>query len=111
MTKKSDNLLNQCLEIEGLLALISMREDNTPAMVFEMLRAKTEELQRAAAELCDSVGGDSAIQEPDEDESGEMDAIGRSAMFEEEEDADVMPFSSFSAEEAEAPSEVPVIES
>lgn len=110
MTKKSDNLLGQCLEIEGLLALISKREDNTPAMVFEMLRAKTEELQRAAAELCDSAGGEAVIQEPDEDESEELDAIGRSAVIEEEEDADVMPDGCFSDEEDGIPAEMPVIE-
>lgn len=58
MAKKSDELLNQCLEIEGLLALISKREDNTPAMVYEMLRSKTAELNASVADLCAHVGGD-----------------------------------------------------
>ncbi len=92
MAKTSDELLNQCLEIEGLLALVSKREDNTPPMVYEMLVSKTAELNAAVGDLCAKVGVE--VVPPQEsvaiaDDRADEAAIGLTAEEEEMADADV----------------------
>lgn len=90
MAKKSDELLNQCLEIEGLLALISKREDNTPLMVYEMLRDKTAELSASVAGLCVDSGVVAESQpETCVSERADEAAIGDAAEAEEMADADI----------------------
>ena len=90
MAKKTDELLNQCLEIEGLLALISNREDNTPQMVYDMLRSKTAELSASVTDLCGPVGAP-ADSEPTVSLNEQLDeaAIADAAELEETADADV----------------------
>lgn len=78
MNENTEQLLDLCFEIEGLLSLIQKRGEDTPNRIKDMLREKTSQLAAAinasTPQACEYVAEDKAIAE--------------SAELEEEEDAD-----------------------
>lgn len=51
MNQNIENLLNTCLEIEGLLCLVARRGDGYPANVIALLKQKTETISNAIDSL------------------------------------------------------------
>lgn len=97
MANKAEELLKQCLEIEGLLSLISTREDTTPDVVYAMLKEKVSALDASVSTLEKSEGLYGGTSEcPDQTEYDE--AIASSAELEESEDAFEEPESSDSSD-------------
>lgn len=93
MANKAEELLKQCLEIEGLLSLISTREDTTPDVVYAMLKEKVSALEASVSNLEKSEGLYGGASEcPDQTDYDE--AIASSAELEESEDAFEEPESS-----------------
>lgn len=98
MNHTPDRLLALGFEIEGLLMLIERRDDRTPAEVYDMLMAKTDELARGVKELTSVRLVEKATVNVDtvkvpvcnpEPESTADNEIAESVSYEEEADADI----------------------
>ncbi len=86
MANKADELLKQCLEIEGLLSLISTREDTAPDVVYAMLKDKVSLLEASVRNLCESRGSHTEKEDGTE-MPNDGDAIAAATQLEEREDA------------------------
>jgi hypothetical protein len=75
MNENTEQLLDLCFEIEGLLSLIQKRGEDTPNRVKDMLREKTSQLAAAinasTPQACEHVTEDKAIAESAELEEEE----------------------------------------
>lgn len=86
MANKADELLKQCLEVEGLLSLISTREDTAPDVVYAMLKDKVSLLEASVRNLCESRGSHTEKEDGTE-MPNDGDAIAAATQLEEREDA------------------------
>lgn len=96
MSTDPKKLMDNCLEIEGLLSLLIQRGDKVPEHLFSLLENKSENLFNSIRDLKPAGQQDISVSE---------EQIAESADFEETEDADIKPEASQVPEINPAPAE------